>query len=373
MEHVPRRRRPRWWTAAAAGAVVIGAMLSVTYYASADEGPDALADAARIPNDQGPAPECLARPSTVDSPSPATVPDKCHANMGGPANTDFIDIRQVKPAGGNGVRTGRNASTGTFVSVCGTNKEGHHNSDNFIVAPGVTNGAHHVHDYVGNVTTDGNSTDASLAAGGTTCRFGDKSAYYWPVLRRTNRGAGPDADANGGGLDGNVGQLLEPVAVRLEFSGNSQSKVRAQPQFIRIITGDAKALTNGPANARAKWTCSGFENRTTTKYPVCPQGSQVQRVLEFPSCWDGQNTDSANHRSHIVFPNPNGKCPRRTSAVPRLTMTISYARQPAGTFALDSFPEQLHAPITDHGDFTNVMSQQLMNFVVGCINGGRRC
>ncbi|MFG2043415.1 DUF1996 domain-containing protein [Dactylosporangium sp. NPDC048998] len=114
-------------------------------------------------------------------------------------------------------------------------------------------------------------------------------------------------------------------------------------------------------------------NRTTTKYPVCPQGSQIQRILDFPSCWDGKNTDSANHRSHIVFPNADGKCPRRTSAVPRLRMTISYDRQAAGTFALDSFPEQLHSPITDHGDFANVMAPQLMNFVVGCINSGRRC
>ncbi|WP_432981765.1 DUF1996 domain-containing protein [Dactylosporangium sp. CA-233914] len=413
----PGRRRVRWWTAAGAGIVVIGAMLSVSYYASAEEGPDALAEAARWPNDQGPAPECAGTPakrqnnngnannsngnngkptgrptasakSTVDpntsapssasptsaapSPTSTKVPDKCHADMGGPVGGDFVDIRQVQPARGNGNRNGRNAATGTFVSQCGTNKEGHHNSDNFIVAPGVTNGAHHVHDYVGNVSTDGNSTNESLAAAGTTCRFGDKSAYYWPVLRRTNR-QGPDANQDGGGLDGNLGQILEPTGVRLEFSGNSQSKVRAMPQFIRIITGDAKALTNGPANARAKWTCSGFTNRTTTKYPVCPQGSQIQRVLEFPSCWDGKNIDSANHRSHIVFPLASGKCPKKTVAVPRLTMTLSFDRQAAGQFALDSFPEQLHNPNTDHGDFTNVMSTQLMNYAVACINSGRRC
>jgi hypothetical protein len=417
-QQVPGRRRIRWWTALGAGIAVVGAMLSVSYYASADEGPDALAAAARWPNDQGPDPECQGAPakrsngndkrgqstvdpaasgatdSTVDprssassgarkastapspapskAPSKAPVPDKCHGDMGGPATGDFVDIRQVQPDRGNGVRNGRNASTGAFVSQCGSNKEGHHNSDNFIVAPGVTNGAHHVHDYVGNVSTDGNSTNDSLAAAGTTCRFGDKSAYYWPVLRRT-AGQGPDVNKAGGGLDGNVGTILEPTAVRLEFTGNSQSKVQGLPQFIRIITGDAKALTNGPANARAKWTCTGFTNRTTTKYPVCPLGSQIQRVLDFPSCWDGKNTDSANHRAHIVFPLDNGKCPRKTTAVPRLRMTISYDRQAAGQFALDSFPEQLHNPTTDHGDFTNVMSAQLMNFVVGCLNSGRRC
>lgn len=362
-----RRRRIRWWTTLATAIVVIGTILSVTHVATAEEEPDALALAAKIPNDQGPAPECAGSKGGHVH----TVPDKCHADMGGPANGDFIDIRQVRPAG-RGSRAGRQASTGTFVSVCGTNAEGHHNSDNFIVAPGVTNGAHHTHDYVGNVSADGNSTNDSLAAAGTTCVKDDRSTYYWPVLRRTGK-QGSDQNADGGGKDGNVGIILKPASVRLEFGGNSQAKVRAMPQFLRVITGDAKALTNGPTNARAKWTCSGFTNRTTTKYPLCPQGSQIQRILEFPSCWDGKNTDSANHRSHIVFPNSSGRCSRGTVAVPQLRMVLSYERQNGTGFALDSFPEQLHAPITDHGDFANVMSAQLMNFAVQCINSGRRC
>jgi hypothetical protein len=45
----------------------------------------------------------------------------------------------------------------------------------------------------------------------------------------------------------------------------------------------------------------------------------------------------------------------------------------APNFAVDSFPEQLHKPVTDHGDFINVMSDQLMGQAVECINSGRRC
>src|SRR5207247_6148407 len=125
-------------------------------------------------------------------------------------------------------RPGRGASTGTFVSVCGNNADKHRNPDNFIVAPGVSNGAHHFHDYVGNRTTDGRSTDDSLAAGDTTCRFGDRSTYFWPALRRTDR-KGSDAGADGGGNDGNVGRIIQPAEVRLEFRGNAQSEVRAMP------------------------------------------------------------------------------------------------------------------------------------------------
>src|SRR5262249_4532858 len=80
----------------------------------------------------------------------------------GPKAADFIDIKKVKPNVKN-QRAGRNGSAGTFVSDCGTNGNHHNNPDNHIVAPGAANGAHHMHDYVGNKTTNGKSNDKSLA------------------------------------------------------------------------------------------------------------------------------------------------------------------------------------------------------------------
>ena len=99
----------------------------------------------------------------------------------------------------------------------------------------------------------------------------------------------------------------------------------------------------------------------------------MQRILDFPSCWDGKNIDSANHRAQIVFPLSSGRCPKNTTAVPQLRMTLTY-NVPAGrSFAVDTFPEQNHSPITDHADFENVMPDGLMGFAVSCINGGRNC
>jgi hypothetical protein len=334
---------------------------STTANPDASPVPEAIADAMRLPNDQGPDPRCQGR----------RAPHWCHEDQGGPENADFINIRDVPRAAAAPAR-GEDASTGSFVSVCGRNTEGHRNPDNFITALGVSNGAHHVHDYVGNDSADGNSTNESLAAAGTTCRRGDLSTYFWPVLRRVGT-VGADAEEPGGGPDGNVGRILTPVNVRLQFRGNAQSQVTAMPRFIRVITGDAKVTTNGPTNARALWTCTGFSDRLTTKYPLCPRGSLVQRVLVFPSCWDGVNTDSANHRSHILHLQPDGSCPEGTVTVPQLRMTITYAVPRGPSFALDSFPEQLHNPLTDHGDFVNVMPDSLMATVVNCINRGRRC
>jgi hypothetical protein len=294
---------------------------------------------------------------------PTTVPE------------DYVriaDAPDAKPA----PAAGADAARGSFVSRCGRNADGHRNSDNFIVSPGVSNGAHHMHDYVGNVSADGNSTDESLAAAGTTCRFGDRSTYFWPVLRDIRR-AGDDADQPGGGQDGNLGTIITPASATLQFRGNAQAKVVAMPRFLRIVTGDAKAITNGPnaPNARAQWTCSGTRGKvSSTQYPICPRGQLVQRISDFPGCWDGANTDSTNHRTHTSFADPTtGACPEGTKAIPQLRITLSYQVPPGASYALDTFPEQLRKAVTDHNDFENVMSAALMRFAVSCINSGRRC
>ncbi|MEJ8641355.1 DUF1996 domain-containing protein [Streptomyces sp. MS1.HAVA.3] len=292
---------------------------------------------------------------------------------GGPAKSDFVNITKVRP----NVRTpapARGASTGSFSSQCGRNENGHFNPDNVIVAPGVSNGAHHMHDYVGNVSTDAFSTNDSLAKAGTTCGNGDQSSYYWPVLRLRDGKAERDAKAPGGGQDGNVGTILQPKQVSITFKGSPVGKVTAMPRFLRIITGDAKAFTNGTANANASWSCTGFENRQLKdKYPTCPKGSDVVRTHTFQSCWDGKNIDSANHRTHVAFPDRNGRCQKGFTAIPQLVMRLTYGVAPGARFAVDSFPEQLHKPVTDHDDFINVMSNGLMNKAVGCINEGRTC
>ncbi|MFD0265455.1 DUF1996 domain-containing protein [Streptomyces sp. NPDC127106] len=292
---------------------------------------------------------------------------------GGPARSDFVSIGSVKP-NVNKPAARSAASRGSFSVNCGRNENGHFNPDNVIVAPGVSNGAHHMHDYVGNLTTDAFSTNNSLAASGTTCTNGDQSSYYWPVLRVQDGRAERDAKAPGGGQDLNVGTILKPKQVTIEFKGSPVSKVEAMPRFMRIITGDAKALTNGNGNANASWSCTGFENRQLKdKYPVCPKGSDVVRTFTFQSCWDGKNIDSANHRTHVDFAKKDGSCKPGFKAIPQLVQRIVYGVQPGQRIAVDSFPEQLHKPATDHGDFINVMSDGLMRRAVGCINDGRAC
>ncbi|GAB2753996.1 DUF1996 domain-containing protein [Amycolatopsis magusensis] len=431
------------------------------------------------------------------------------ASADNPDQSQFVDITTVEP-NVNEPEAQEGASGGTFTVDCGRNENGHFNPDNFIAQPGVRNGAQHLHDYVGNLSTDADSNNQSLQAAGTTCANGDKSAYFWPVVRidtddaaegeaeqqqdnaeeaqaeqagqsgnrnqdgrqagnQDEQAAEPDAadagaadagaqeqdgqaadeqgaqeqgaqnqrgrgqggqdqnggqgddqgqeqpgdqgdqnqggdqgqdgdqgqggDENGGGqeedpalppqdengeLPGNEGEIQRPAKVDITFRGSPVTEVEAMPKFLRVLYGDAKVTTNGPGNAQESWTCSGFEDQVRIdKYTICPEGSDVMRVHDFPSCWDGENIDSANHRTHIVYPNENGQCEDGFTAVPQLRISLTYEIpreiQVAGQYKVDAFPEEDHNPFSDHDDFANVMSNAIMNRVVDCINSGRTC
>ena len=229
--------------------------------------------------------------------------------------------------------------------IAGATKTAHRNSDNIITSPGVAGAAHHVHDYVGNLTTHAFSTDESLQVGGTTCASGDLSTYYWPVLRVSHR-------------------IVEPSQVRIAFHGNELTEVVAMPRFLRISTGDARAMTSGGKHARARWSCSGAPERVTTRYPLCPDGQLVMRRFTFPSCWDGMRTDSPNHRDHVVFPAASGACPPKTFPIPRLEVTVSYRLPHGARYRIDGFPEQGGSPTTDHSDFVAIIPEPLMREIL---------
>ena len=261
---------------------------------------------------------------------------------------DRQDIADAPPAGTVPAGPGR------YVFDCGTNTEGHRNTANVVVTPGVLGPEHHVHDYVGNLSTDLDSTDESLLRAPTSCTNGDLSSVYWPVLR-----AGGEHSA-----------IRTASSVRMEYLAAAAGPVVAPPRGLRAMTGDARAETGGTSGIRA-WTCEGAEDRRTDRYPRCPPGAEVRRVFEFPSCWDGLHTDSAGHRRHLRFPEPGGSCRRGTFAVPRLRVTVGY--QVTGDFTVDAFPEQHRSPRTDHGIAIMLAPDRLMTTIVDCLNAGRTC
>ncbi|WP_233439584.1 MULTISPECIES: DUF1996 domain-containing protein [Lentzea] len=258
----------------------------------------------------------------------------------------------------------------SVVIRCGTNEERHLNADNPVVSPGIPFGAHHTHEYVGNRSANAMSTNDSLAAATSTCEKGDLSTYYWPVLRLTD-GTGHDVHAEGGGVHGNAGEVLKPRSVEIRYEGSPVSDVLPMPRFLRMITGDPSAFTSdyGP-NTRARWGCSDQPGRYTTRYPLCGSATTL-RTFDFGSCWDGNNTDSASHRSHVVFPLESGVCPPKTFPIPHLRVTVGYDVPAGRPFAIDSFPEELRDPATDHAMAINVMPEAQMSELVGHLNRSR--
>ncbi|MEU2455267.1 DUF1996 domain-containing protein [Streptomyces sp. NPDC012765] len=291
---------------------------------------------------------------------------------GRPAPSDYVDIRDVPRGSAATPVPGPEGSAGSVVVECGRNEQGHYNEDNLVVSPGLPGGAHHTHAYVGNLSTNAMSTAASLDAAATSCTGGDRSTYYWPVLRRPDRpGTRPHEGSAG---HGNVGEIVPEASVVVEFRGNPVSKVVPMPRFLRGMTGDAVAYTAADeADVRARWGCSGSPDRATTRYPRCPTGDRVTRTLVFPSCWNGLDTVGATHRSHLRFPAGNGVCPKDTFPVPELRLSLAYEVPPRLNVALDSFPEQRHSPKTDHAMFVNAMTDRQMAAVVDCLNTGRDC
>ncbi|MFC7545794.1 DUF1996 domain-containing protein [Plantactinospora sp. GCM10030261] len=253
------------------------------------------------------------------------------------------------------------AATGSFTWSCGRNENGHVNSANVVVTPGAPGPVHHQHDYVGNLHVDAASTVDDLTSGATSCVNGDRSTYYWPVLRTLDDRGGPH------------GEIRVPDEVTLTYLGSPAGPVVGAPTLLVGVIGDAFAATNGGARASATWTCAGSPDRRTTAYPICPDGERVVRVFDFPGCWDGRREDSRGHRAHLLAADVTGRCPRGTFAVPRLRITVGYDLPAGADFVIDGFPDQRHDPSTDHAFAVNAMPDRLMSEVVRCLNAGIRC
>ena len=288
--------------------------------------------------------------------------------IGEASANEYVALSNVATKGN--ILAGGDFSGGSYSFDCSLSD--HHNSDNPIIAPGKRNGAQHVHDYAGNDSTNAASNLAVLKESSTTCTNGDQSPIFWPVLRDL-RQVGPDVGQDGGSLDGNVGSYLEPSAVDYTFHGHGTREMEAMPLNMTMVTGSAKAGTAGGKGANAKYTCSGSGNRMTDQYPICPQGADLQRVFDFPSCWDGKDLDSEDHTEHLRYPDTSGECSDDEVPVPALRITVDYDPPPGRSFAIDSFPEQQHDPVTDHALLEYLSSKARAQAGADCINSARRC
>ena len=227
----------------------------------------------------------------------------------------------------------------------------HQLMDDPIVFPGAPM-ATHMHDFFGNRSTDAYSTYDTMVSSGTTCRFKMDTAGYWAPALVIN------------------GLIQVPVSINAYYRPPNQyvdstAVVAFPPDFKMLAGGD----TVGDPVA-AYWSCDDQETSRTTLPGDCGPKKTVHANVSFPSCWDGVNTDSLDHRSHVAYPAPLGGCPPEFPVmVPRLTIIVQYAvHNGAGAMLSSGDATTLHA------DFWNTWQQSaLVAEVDRCIHVKRTC
>lgn len=229
--------------------------------------------------------------------------------------------------------------------------------DDPIVSPGQP-GASHLHDFVGATTANANSTANSLLAGGTTCLMpADKSAYWVPALYRNGTRILPAATGK------------HALFYYRRKGAPTGVTVQPFPLGLKMIVGNANATSpseNPLLGSRIIWKCGPGSGTDLPQPPTqCNSGVMVVS-LQFPSCWDGKNLDSADHRSHMSYPNGNS-CPASHPVVlPRIE---SFFRYQVGTAPIGTITLASGGWWTIHADFFNSwQAADLQKLVDNCLN-----
>ncbi len=245
-----------------------------------------------------------------------------------PATTVVAGTAGTEPGQPDHPIAGPQGRDGQFVVQCDYS---HASFDDPIVYPGES-GASHRHVFFGNVTTDANSTQASLDAGGTSCTQRlDRAAYWAPALI----------------LDGVPLDPVKSVAYYRAGIDVDPTTVQPYPSGLKVIAGDSMAMDAQPLSIVA-WTCGAGIERSSTP-PVCPTGRGLRMLVTFPDCWDGMNLDSADHQSHTAY-STGGLCRAdHPVPVPQLQFSVEYDH----SGAVDGLELASGGLFSGHADFVN--------------------
>ncbi|KAH7380543.1 hypothetical protein DE146DRAFT_730097 [Phaeosphaeria sp. MPI-PUGE-AT-0046c] len=182
----------------------------------------------------------------------------------------------------------------------------------------------HLHQIVG-----GNSFNASLThdlpsvSTCTSCTFAEDFSNYWTAVMyfRARNGTYkrvPQFESDGLKGSGGITVYYIPDAA-------NKTHVTAFKPGFRMLAGDAGAITPGsarkvchrcmPKTGDASNINCGKPDGEEFPTKMCEGG--IRSVITFPTCWDGVNLDSPDHRSHLRYAEgwdvadvgPTGKCP----------------------------------------------------------------
>jgi len=194
-----------------------------------------------------------------------------------------------------------------------------------LVNPGSTP-APHLHQIVGgnsfNSSMDPATHDLPTASTCTSCTFSEDFSNYWTAVlyfRARNGSFTRVPQFSSQGIKANGGILVYYIP---PYDG--KTKVTAFKPGFRMLVGDASLRSQGTGYAKkvchrcmpatgdiSSVECQGPD---TIALPKGPCAGGIRSVITFPTCWDGKNTDTPDHRSHVSYPatgtfDSGGACP----------------------------------------------------------------
>ena len=250
------------------------------------------------------------------------------------------------------------AQTADTVAVTFTCKWSHTAVDDPIVNPG--GDAAHRHEFFGNTSTNRNSTYESMIASEGLCNKGGDTAAYWLPSLFDERGV-----------------RIQPIRIRVYYSNEpvSAGPVTVFPPDFRLIAGYPHAFDPHP-NSFFGWSCdNAIDLKPGLAGVNCGDRGYISARAFFPSCWDGVNTDSADHRSHVVYPRLNGveksragSCPSTHPIhVPRIRVIVHFPVRSCEDCFLSS-DTGLPGGTNFHVDFWNTWQQSALEEFISELN-----
>lgn len=264
----------------------------------------------------------------VDSLFPANGSTKAHADL---ATTTV----QPAPSRDNSWR-------GIFRINCDLSHSGYVDP---IVYPGKADAAH-LHNFYGNLLLDEHSTIASLFSSGESSCQGNtlnRSAYWVPALLAPSYDAVTGhrlLDAQGAPawkvVPAVVGSDDEAHEVFYYSAGvDDVSSIQPIPLGLKMIAGNHMAKPGQEQDSSiVRWHCQSWESsdgqnpRWSASIPQCVAPDRVRMDIFFPSCWNGLDLDSADHKSHLAYPvkaSSGGMVCPGTHPVPIIRVSFHYA------------------------------------------------
>ncbi|TRM61855.1 hypothetical protein BD626DRAFT_405212 [Schizophyllum amplum] len=154
----------------------------------------------------------------------------------------------------------------------------------------------------------------------------DKSNYWYPQLYfQWQNGTFAHVDGNA--------VMIWPDYLFSDIANSTTSF----PEDFRMISGDPNLRTfdtSSFAQQAITFLCLK-DGDASEQFNELPQGrcsNGVRAQINFPSCWDGKNVDSDDHRSHVAFLSTgpdNGTCddPAFPYTLPRIFMEVYWITQ----------------------------------------------